>query len=155
MKLLSTLFTIFGILLLTPSIGLTHEGHDHDGPSQFQPLKGGIVKSVETANIEVVSKDKKLEIFLFDNEGTPLDVTKFSLTAETKLPKAKKAKSLELTALPNSFEASFDAKGVHRYTLILSVKNNLATHGDKLRFTIEPKIISSEELKKSGSSNEK
>ncbi len=142
MKLLS--ITLFAALLSTTTFA--HEGHDHDGPSSFQPLKGGVVKSTEAINIEVVNKDTKLEIYAFDNEGKVKESGTYDLKASMKLPKNKKIEKLTLepvndtkTSKLSHYEVNSKPKNTHRYTLILDVKDAKEDHGDKIEFTIELK----------------
>lgn len=146
---MNTVTKKIAIALLSAFIGATalaHEGHDHDGPSSFQPQKGGVVKSNETLNIEVVNKDTKLEIYTFDNDGKPKDLAAFELKAGMKLPKSKKVEKLKLEPIFDSkdgtlshYEINNKPKNTHRYTLVLEVKAAKESHSDKLEFTIELK----------------
>lgn len=142
MKLL--LIGLFAALFATTTFA--HEGHDHDGPSSFQPLKGGVVKSTEYINIEVVNKDTKLEIYAFDNEGKVKESASYNLKASMKLPKNKKIEKLTLepvsdtkTSIFSHYEINSKPKNTHRYTLILEVKDANEHHSDKIEFTIELK----------------
>jgi hypothetical protein len=140
MKKIIYLATLAISLLVSTPI-LAHEGHDHDGPSSFQPKNGGVVKSTEEVNVEVVTKDQNLEIYFYDNAGNPFDLTKLQFKAEAQLPKSKKKTAIALEQKATFQEAKFDAKGAHRYTLILhlTLKEENAVHKDTLKFTIEPK----------------
>lgn len=142
MKLLT--ITLFAALFSITTFA--HEDHDHDGPSAFQPLKGGVVKSTETVNIEVVNKDTKLEIYAFDNEGKVKESGTYELKASMKLPKTKKVEKLTLepvndakTSKLSHYEINSKPKNTHRYTLILEVKDGKEDHADKVEFTIELK----------------
>lgn len=129
-------------IIFAESQGFAHEGHDHDAPVAVKALKGGIVKSLEETNVEVVSKGNKIEIYLFkksESEPKPLDVAPFTLSAKAEMPRTKKTEDIVLKPMGNFFEATFDAKGTHRYTLLLSVKDPKTGHDDKLKFTIEPR----------------
>jgi hypothetical protein len=139
-------FTQFALLTLTliftASQSFAHEGHGHDAPKSVKSNKGGVVKSLEETNIEVVSKGNKIEIYLFnknETESKPLDVTPFKVSAKAEMPRTKKTEAIVLKPMGNFFEATFDAKGTHRYTLLLSVKDPKTGHDDKLKFTIEPR----------------
>lgn len=146
---MSSLFKKLTMALLTTLIVSTaaaHDDHDHDGPSLFQPQKGGIVKSTETLNLEVVNKDIKLEIYIYNNEGKIKESDTYELKAGMKLPKHKKVDILNLEAVNDSktnkfshYEIKNKPKSTHRYTLILDVKEAKADHGDKIEFTIELK----------------
>ncbi|WP_413289167.1 hypothetical protein [Bdellovibrio sp. HCB337] len=127
-------------VLLTLSLNVfAHEGHDHDGPTNVQAPKGGVIKGLEETYVEVVSKGKDVKIYLYDKELKPQDVTKYKVSAEAELPKAKKKEPVTLTSKGTHFEASFDAKGAHRYTLIVSVVDPKTGHDDSLKFTVEPR----------------
>lgn len=127
-------------LLLSLSFGAyAHEGHDHDSPKNVQAPKGGVIKSLEETMVEVVSKGKDVKIYLYDKDLKPQEVAAYKVTAQAELPKAKKKEEVVLTAKGNYFESSFDAKGAHRYTLILTVVDPKTGHDDSLKFTIEPR----------------
>lgn len=136
------MFKVSLILCLVAHQVFAHEGHDHDAPTSVKALKGGIVKSLEETNVEVVSKGDSIRIYLFDkkaSEPKPLDVRPFTLTAKAEMPRTKKTEEIILKPMGNFFEATFDAKGIHRYTLLLSVNDPKTGHDDKLKFTIEPR----------------
>lgn len=128
-------------LLLTFPMGLlAHEGHDHDGPTSVQAPKGGVIKSLEQTHVEVVTKGKTdVKIYLYDKDLKPQDVAVYKVTAEAMLPKSKKKEPVVLVAKGTYFEANFDAKGAHRYTLILKVADPKTGHYDSLNFTVEPR----------------
>ncbi len=139
-------FTRFVLVALIFSFSATknfaHEGHDNDAPTMVKSLKGGVVKSLAETNVEVVSKGNKIEIYLFnknESDPKPMDVAPFTVTAKAQMPRTKKTEDIILKPKGNFFEASFDAKGTHRYTLLLSVKDPKTGHDDKLKFTIEPR----------------
>tara|TARA_B110001454_G_scaffold219179_1_gene250754 strand:- start:39193 stop:39636 length:444 start_codon:yes stop_codon:yes gene_type:complete len=128
------------------STALAHDDHDHDGPSSFQPLKGGVVKSTESINIEVVNKDSKQEIYVYDVDGKVKDTKTYTLKAGMKLPKSKKIEKLKLDSITDStsgqfshYEVNSKPKNTHRYSLVLEVKDAKEDHGDKIEFTIELK----------------
>jgi uncharacterized protein YxeA len=131
------------VLLVTISafIGIqvmAHEGHNHDSPKGLVAPKGGAIKSLEETNIEVLSKGNDLKIYLYDAESKEKSTAGFVITATAELPRNRKKQEVILTAKENSFEATYDAKGSHRYTLHLSVKDPKTGHNDKLQFIIEP-----------------
>ncbi|MES2965302.1 MAG: hypothetical protein V4760_15555 [Bdellovibrionota bacterium] len=128
-------FILTAAILVTAGFAQAHEGHDHDAPSMVQAPKGGMIKSNETLHIEVVPKGKDLKIFVYSKDLKPAEVAKIAVTAQTELPRTKKVEPLALQPKGDHFEASFDAKGAHRYTLILTV----GEHKDRITFTIEPR----------------
>lgn len=123
-------------LILTP-FAFAHEGHDE--PATVQAPKGGVIKGIEDAYIEVVVKGKDVKIYFYDKNLKPQEVSAFKVSATAELPRSKKAEPVTLNAQGNFFEAVFDAKSAHRYTLVLKVVDPKHGHDDKLTYTIEPK----------------
>lgn len=119
-----------------------HEGHDHDAPAMVQAPKGGQIKGLEETFVEVVARGHELKIYLYNKDLKPQKASDYKVSAMADLPRLKKQESLTLTAKENHFEANYDAKGLHRYTLILMVKDPKTGHDDKLNFTVEPKSSS-------------
>jgi hypothetical protein len=141
-KIMRNLFSAL-VLLLFPLAGLAHEGHDH-GPGNVPLQKGGIMRSLETVHLELVYKDKSVEIYPFETQVDPktpgklkpAEVSRFPVSATVELPKAK-AQKVELTPSGDHWTASLDPKGAHRFTLILAIKQG--GHDDKVKWTVEPK----------------
>ena len=132
------LFAIFAALLLSGNI-FAHEGHDHDGPVKVQAPKGGMIKMLDDSYLEVVNKGKTFNIYLYDKDLKPIDAKTFAITAKVQKPRGKTMEDVKLEAKDLNLEGSFDAKGIHRYTLILNVKSPKEEHADTVKFTIEPK----------------
>lgn len=128
-------FILIATVLLGCSVSHAHEGHDHDAPSMVQAPKGGMIKSNETMHIEVVPKGNSLKVYIYSKDLKPMDVSKVMVTAQAEIPRTKKTENVNLIAKGDHFEANFGAKGLHRYTLALSV----GEHKDRLTYTIEPK----------------
>lgn len=126
-------------LVLNLDLALAHGGHDHDAAQTMNAPKGGVVKSLEKTNVEVVSKGNNLSINLYDKEMKPKATSGFTVTAAAELPRSKKRDEIKLVVKEFSYEAVYDAKGVHRYTFIVSIKDPATGHDDKLKYTIEPK----------------
>jgi hypothetical protein len=103
--------------------------------------KGGVIKSLEKTNIELVSKGKDLKIYFYDKELKPVDVATYTVSAMAEMPRTKKREIIVLKSAGQLFEASFDARGSHRYTLLLSVKDPQTDHADQLKFTVEPRKL--------------
>lgn len=127
------------LLAMTVRTAQAHEGHDHDGPTTLQAPKGGVIKALEETRVEVTSKGKQLKIYLYDKNLKPQPISGFKVTAQAQLPRSKKVEDLRLLPKENHFEAEYDAKGLHRYTLLLSVDDPKTGHKDQLSFTIEPR----------------
>ena len=138
MKNTKNLLLAIGITVFGFGIS-AHEGEDHDAPSMVQAPKGGTIKSLEQTHVEVLVKGKDIKIYLYDKELKPQSVNGYVVSAKVQMPRSKKSEAIVLTARDQSFEASFDAKGMHRYTLHLAVKDPKTGHDDKLKYNIEPK----------------
>lgn len=134
---LKTMTLVMNLLLCTTA--LAHEGHDHDAPKNVQAPKGGVIKGMEETLVEVVSKGKDLKIYFYDKDLKPQEVATYKVRAQAELPRGKKVEPVTLTAKGTFIEASYDAKGAHRYTLTLFVTDPKEGHEDKLNFTIEPR----------------
>lgn len=131
--------TLFAILALHSTTLFAHEGHNHDGPVSVQAPKGGVIKAIDENYIEVVVKKQNLKIYFYDKELKPAEVAPFKVKAIAEMPRTKKRDEITLVAQAHSFEAQYDAKNIHRYTLLLEVKHPGEDHVDKIKFTIEPK----------------
>jgi hypothetical protein len=123
------------ITILFSLNSFAHEGHDH-GPGSFQPPKGGVVRSLETVHLELVSKGDSLQIYAYETNLKPASVAKYPVALSIALPK-KKAESIKLEDKGDHWEASFDAKGAHRFTMELAIKQG--GHDDKVKWVVEPK----------------
>lgn len=135
MKFLKTL-----ILALTfTAAAAAHEGHDHDAPASVKPVKGGIVRSLEELNVEVVAKGKEIQIYLFDHDMKPRRTEGFKVRAEAELPRKKGKSALTLKDQGDHYVTEFDAKGAHRFDLKLQITDPKTGHDDGLKFTLEPR----------------
>ncbi len=137
MKILNVLLACS--FLSIAAISRAHEGHEHSAPQSLIAPKGGLIKAMEESVVEVVSKGNNLKIYLYDKELKPQKVNLYTVTARAQKPRAKSTEEITLSDRDIFFEATYDAKGAHRYTLTLSVKDPKENHADTLNFTIEPK----------------
>ncbi len=112
-----------------------HEGHDH-GAKLSQAPKGGIMRELETVNLELLSKGMTIKIYIYDKNMKPEDVAKFPVSATVTLPR-KTAESVPLVAKGDHWETEYNPKKAHRFTFILSIKQG--GHDDNVKFTVEPK----------------
>ncbi len=131
--MIKTLLLIISFLTLTSAHA--HEGHEH-GPSQVQAPKGGILRSLETVHLELLSKGNTIRIYTYNTDLKPVEVKKFPVSATVALPK-KESTPLPLADNGDHWVAEFDPKGAHRYTIELSITQG--GHDDKVQFTVEPK----------------
>lgn len=114
-------------------------GHSHDAPGVVQAPKGGVVKSIESVHVEVVAKGQDIKVYLYSLDLKPADVSGYKIKLTAEMPRTKKKEELVVKATGNMLEASFDAKGVHRYTLVVNISDPRHGHDDKLLYTIEPR----------------
>ncbi len=126
------------LIIAMASFVFAHEGHDHDTPAKVRAPKGGIIKSVENVHIEVVSRGKNIKVYIYDHDMKPQNIETFRVSAKVQFPRSKKEEELVLANKKNFFEADFDAKGAHRYTLVLTVMDPKEGHNDVLNYTVEP-----------------
>ncbi len=135
MKTNRSIFTalLVGATLMAGS-AFAHEGHD-DAPGSLKAKHGGIVKSLDDASVELLTTGKTLKLYPADHGGKAINPKTLNLTATTALPKGTPA-PLALTPKADHWEATFDPKGAHRYTLTLTLKDG--EHSHKADFTVEP-----------------
>jgi hypothetical protein len=138
-KLLLLVTLMFSSVLFSSGDHDHGHDHDHDAPGAVAAQKGGIIKSLEEVHVEVVAKGVNVKIYFFTKDLKPLDVSKLKVTAEAELPRSKKKEAVSLVSKGTWYETSFDAKGMHRYTLVLTINDPKQGHNDKLNFTIEKK----------------
>lgn len=133
---------ILTLSLLAASLSFAHEGHDHESASANRPMKGGLVQRIEEAHVEVLSRGKNIKIYLLDlksEKPVSLNFADFTLSAKAELPRGKGSEALTLETKDGYLETNFDANGVHRFNLILSLVHKPTKHSDTLTFVIEPK----------------
>lgn len=116
-----------------------HNGHDHDAPTTIRAPKGGLIKALDEARVEVVPKGKNIKIHVYDTEMKSAPTSRFKVTAEARLPRAKKVEVLALKENETFFEGNYDAKGAHRVILKLAVTDSKTGRTDILTFNIEPR----------------
>ena len=139
MKHLIALVIAINAGLITSSAN-AHDGDHDDAPGMVQAPKGGEIKSMEEAYIEVLSRKGEVSIYFYQKDLKPVtDLKRFTVSAEAQLPRSKVMTPLVLKESGTHLTTSFDAKSAHRYTLVLKVKDSKFDHGDRLNFTIEPR----------------
>lgn len=136
-RFMALVFLLGGVAIGETAYG--HGGEDHDTPITMNAPKGGVVKTLEKTNVEVVAKGKEIFIYLYDKAMRPKSNSGFTVSAKAELPRSKKQEEIKLTSKETSYDATYDAKGLHRYTLLVAIKDPATGHDDRLKFTIEPK----------------
>lgn len=126
---------LLAIIICISTSAWAHEGHDH-GPGSVQAPKGGVIRSLETVHLELLTKGHEIKIYLYDTELKAGDVTKYPASLQVALPR-KKLEDLKISAQGDHWLASFDAKNAHRFDLVLAIKQG--GHDDKVKWTVEPK----------------
>lgn len=129
------MFRALLFLFVFSNIAIAHEGHDH-GSSQIQAPKGGVIRSLEEIHLELIIEEKIIKIYVYNTSLEADDVNKYPVKAKVILPRGK-TEFIELESKGDHWQAKFDAKGAHRYTLEVSIKQS--GHDDKISFTVEPK----------------
>lgn len=124
---------LFTIVLLFSLQGFAHEG-DH-GPSTVAAPKGGVIRTLETVHLELVTQGKDIRIFLYDHDMKSADPKKYPITATVTLPR-KKPSPLSLEAKTDHWFVHFDPKNAHRFDIEISIAQG--GHMDKVKWTIEP-----------------
>lgn len=126
---------ILSFFIAISSIGFAHEGHDH-GPGSIEAPKGGVIRNLETVVLELLAKGSEIKIYTYDKELKPQKVSQFPASATITKPK-KKPEAVTLQDQGEYWLVKYDAKGEHRYTLTLDIKQG--GHQDKMKWVIEPK----------------
>lgn len=111
---------ILGFCLFS-QLSFAHSNHDHS-PGKKDAPNSGIIKETSSYHLELVKKDQDLMIFLYDiNMKAINDLSGYSLTAHTELPRKEKIK-LDMPVMHNHFHGKFDKKDAHRFTLSVEIK---------------------------------
>lgn len=133
---------IVSLLMVTTSIAFAHGDHEHESAAANRPMKGGVVQRIEEAHVEVVARGKNIKIYLLDlksEKPQSLKFDDFTVSAKAELPRGKGTSALTLESQDGYLETNFDAKGAHRFNLILSLVHKPTKHSDTLTFVVEPK----------------
>lgn len=128
------------LLLLAVLIACKGYAYDHkiSYPAVSGLHQGQIVTADELgAHFEVVAQNKKIKIYIHDLAMKPQAASLFTVTAKTQIGTKQKQNELPLKLNGNFFEADFSPKGVKKYDLYLSVKNNKNAKEDLLKYTIK------------------
>ncbi len=130
------------IFLMFPHSALSHEGHGH-APKKAKALHGGIIKQVGHLQLEVLLQDHSVKVFAYKPDAhkshvlKALDVSKVVATAQATRPR-KKSDQIKLKAQGDHWVYSYDAKGSHRYELLIAIKEEDG-HSKTVKWNIEPK----------------
>lgn len=137
-RIASTILLVTVFLSVMPATpAWSHEG-DHGAPGVVQAPKGGDIKAIEDAYIEVLSQKDGIKIYFYSHDMKPItNLKQFTVTAEAQLPRDKQMTPLALKESGGVLSTSFDPKRAHRFTLVLKVKDANHDHADRLNFTIE------------------
>lgn len=128
------------LLLLAFLIACKGYAYDHkiSYPTVAGIYKGQVVTADELgAHFEVVAQNKKIKIYIHDFAMKPQAASSFTVTAKTQIGTKQKQMALPLKMNGDFFEADFSPKGVKKYDLYLSVKNNKNSKEDLLKYTIK------------------
>jgi hypothetical protein len=125
---------LLALSMAMPLASFAHEGHPAAKGDVAAP-NGGLIQPADEKYLEVVLLENKLTIYAYDLELKPAAQNTLKLEATTQLPRAA-AQPLALTAKGTHWEATFDPKGAHRYTLNLTITHDGHSHTN--RFVLEP-----------------
>lgn len=133
------LFAISIAFFFSSPLVQAHDG-DHSAPGMIEAPRGGEIKAIENVYIEVLAKGSEVKIYLYTKDLKPVtDVKPFTLSTEAQLPRGKTSQALPLHENGGVYSTTFDAKGAHRFNLILKIRDSRQKHDDRLVFTIEPR----------------
>lgn len=118
-----------------PFLAFSHEGHDKT-PGAVAAPHGGMMKDLEHNYLELVTEGSSIKLYFYEHDLKPISAKDIKVDGSATFPKKSKAEKLAFTNEGESFSATVDAKGAHRYTLDLSV----TSHGkkEKTKFNVEP-----------------
>lgn len=128
---------VFFTLVLSFIFTNTASAHGVHSAGEAKPQKGGVIKSLETINVEMVNIGKEIRVYIYDKKQKPVRVKSYPVSAKVVLPRGKGETTLKLKDMGKFWRATYDAKGIHRFDFIFSIEQG--GHKDKLKFTIEPK----------------
>ncbi len=128
--------------LLLLALLFASKGYPYDHKMSYPAVSGVHQGQVVTADelgvhFEVVAQNKKIKIYIHDFAMKPHAASSFTVTAKTQIGTKQKQNELPLKLNGNFFEADFSPKGVKKYDLYLSVKNNKNSKEDLLKYTIK------------------
>jgi hypothetical protein len=128
------IYTLLAFSLALPLVSFAHGDHP-EAKGDVPAPNGGLIQPADEKYLEVVLLQNKLTIYAYDIDVKPVATSSLKLEATTQLPRAT-AQPLPLTAKANHWEATFDPKGAHRYTLNLTVSHDGHSHTNS--FVLEP-----------------
>ena len=135
MKRSKRLLFVMGIVAIAAR-GFAGDGHDHshDAPGVKAKITGAQIKGNETLFVEVLYQDKNIKFYPFTKEQVPMALSTAKFSASLELPKKKDLQPLALIPHNDHFMAAFDAKGLHRFTVVLKTEDG---HSDIFKYTFE------------------
>lgn len=128
------ILTLLALSVAMPLVSFAHEGHP-SAKGDVPAPNGGLIQPADEKYLEVLVLQNKLTIYAYDIDVKPVATSSLKLEATTQLPRAT-AQPLALTAKANHWEATFDPKGAHRYTLNLTMSHDGHSHTNS--FVLEP-----------------
>lgn len=143
-KIFNSVVLAFMTTLLFIAVTAQHSGaHEgHDVPGSVQAQHGGAVKATKSLYLELSQEENTLKIYPMTHDFKSIPLKEVQIEATVQLPKAKVKNQLKLVeqsgddAAQSHFRGSFDAKGAHRYTLV--VKSRYQGKSESVTFQVEP-----------------
>lgn len=129
---------LISLVIFTSLPSYSHEG-DHHLPGTVEAQKGGVVRSLETVNLELIEDNNKLTIYVFDSNTPSKALSAKSYPVDFKIKiRNKKEISPDVKTEENHWSILYTApKGTHRYTLTMKIEQG--GHNDTIKWNIEPK----------------
>lgn len=124
------LFLIIGIF--TGRVLEAHEGHSH---GSLSAPHGGAVYDGKRAGLELIQEGKKIKLYPVDGNWKLIPIANVEASAQIEFPK-KKAEAISLIREKDHFSVEVDAKGAHRYQLVVTL--SLGAHKENLKIQVEP-----------------
>ena len=135
---------VAAILAFTLGAGVQSWAHEgHNAPGSVQAQHGGTVKATKSFYIELVQEGNTLKLYPMGHDFKPVPLKEVQIEATAQLPKAKAKTSVKFSehavddATQSHYMGSFDAKGAHRYTLVVTAQYR--GKKEAVTFQVEPK----------------
>lgn len=136
---MKTLF-LGSVIILSTLAAFNVLAHGDHGPTQVQPIKGGVIQKAESFFVEAVGTKTELKLYPLREEGNPkalkgIPLTQVTMEATFTLPRGK-ATPVTLTKASDHFVGKINAGSAHRYQV--DVKTSVGKEKDNLTFQVEP-----------------
>lgn len=125
---------VFTLAVMIASPILAHEGHA-DAPGSVVPPHGGKIQATSELYLEFVKSGDVVKIFPMSHDLKPVPTSEITLSIQLELPRQKVKQPVSPETQSDSWSAKIDAKGAHRFTLIVASKRK--NKSETVKFTAE------------------